>query len=115
MTEKTNPIPYDKLVRDKIPEIIKNSNRTPECRVLEEDEEYTQYLIRKLQEEILEFMENPCVEELADIKEVVDSLSGIPKFQDVEIVQVRKRMERGGFDGRILLTGIFENHKNNSS
>jgi predicted house-cleaning noncanonical NTP pyrophosphatase (MazG superfamily) len=110
MTEKNNPIPYDKLVRDKIPEIIKNSDRTPECRVLEEDEEYTQYLIRKLQEEILEFMENPCVEELADIREVVDSLSGIQKFQEVVSVQEKKRIERGGFDRRILLTGIFESH-----
>jgi predicted house-cleaning noncanonical NTP pyrophosphatase (MazG superfamily) len=83
MTEKTNTRPYDKLVRDKIPEIIKNSNRIPECKILDEDEEYTQYLIRKLQEEVQEFMENPCVEELADIKEVVDSLSRIRKFQDV--------------------------------
>jgi len=111
MTSKTNSISYDKLVRDKIPEIIKNSNRIPECRILDEDEEYMQYLIRKLQEEILEFMENPCVEELADIKEVVDSLSRIGKFQDVESVQEKKRMERGGFYGRILLTGIFEDQE----
>ena len=111
MTEKTNTVPYDKLVRDKIPEIIKNSNRIPKSRILEEDEEYMQYLIRKLQEEIQEFMENPCVEELADIKEVIDSLSSIRKFQDVDSIQVKKRMERGGFDGRILLTGIFEHQE----
>lgn len=111
MTMKSNPISYDKLVRDKIPEIIMSSNRIPECRILEEDEEYVQYLIRKLQEEIQEFMENPCVEELADIKEVIDSLSRIRKFQDVDSIQKKKRIERGGFDGRILLTKVFKNNE----
>ena len=108
MPEKTNLISYDKLVRDKIPEIIKSSNRTPECKTLDDDRGYLRYLIKKLQEEVLEFTENPCVEELADVREVIDALSGIREFEDVVSVQERKREERGGFDGRILLTGVFE-------
>lgn len=111
MTEKINQISYDKLVRDKIPEIIKNSNRVPECRILDEDQEYLRYLIKKLQEEVLEFTENPCVEELADIKEVIDAISEIEGFEGVVRVQEKKREERGGFGGKVLLTGIIEARK----
>jgi predicted house-cleaning noncanonical NTP pyrophosphatase (MazG superfamily) len=111
MTEKTSQMSYDKLVRDKIPDIIKNSNRVPECRILDDDQEYLRYLIKKLQEEVLEFTENPCVEELADIKEVIDALSEIEGFEDVVRVQERKMKERGGFGGRVLLTGVIENRK----
>lgn len=111
MTEVTNQISYDKLVRDKIPEIIKSSNRVPECRVLENDQEYLRYLVKKLQEEVIEFTENPCVEELADVKEVIDALSGIRGFGDVESVQERKREERGGFGKRILLIKVIEKKK----
>ncbi|MDD3042331.1 MAG: nucleoside triphosphate pyrophosphohydrolase [Methanosarcinaceae archaeon] len=108
MTEKTSYISYDKLVRDRIPEIIKNANKTPECRTLAEDREYLAYLIKKLQEEVLEFVEDPCVEELADVREVVKALSSIRAFEDVESVQKKKREQRGGFEERILLTGVFE-------
>ncbi|MDD4523024.1 MAG: hypothetical protein PHW84_08975 [Methanosarcina sp.] len=37
MTKKSIHIPYDKLIRDKIPEIINTSNRTPECKTLDDD------------------------------------------------------------------------------
>jgi predicted house-cleaning noncanonical NTP pyrophosphatase (MazG superfamily) len=93
MAEKTN-LSYNKLVRDKIPEIIKASNRTPKCKVLDDDQEYLRYLIEKLHEEVLEFTENPCVEELADVREVVDALSGIKAFEDVVSVQERKKEEK---------------------
>ncbi|WP_052723179.1 hypothetical protein [Methanosarcina sp. WH1] len=56
----------------------------------------------------MEFTETPCVEELADVKEVIDTFSGIRGFEDVLSVQERKREERGGFGGRILLMGVFE-------
>ncbi|MCC4769403.1 phosphoribosyl-ATP pyrophosphohydrolase [Methanosarcina sp. DH2] len=108
MPEKTNLTSYDKLVRDKIPEIIKSSTRIPEYKILDDDGEYLRYLIKKLQEEVLEFTENPCVEELADVKEVIDTLSGIRGFEDVVNVQERKREERGGFASRILLIGVFD-------
>jgi len=39
--------------------------------------EYLRYLIKNLREEVLEFTENYCVEELADVKEVIDALSWI--------------------------------------
>lgn len=110
MTDKTNYISYNKLVRDKIPEIIKASNRTPKCKVLNENQEYQRYLIEKLQEEVLEFTENPCVEELADVREVIDALSEIEGFEDVISVQKRKKEERGGFADRVLLVEVYD-HK----
>ncbi len=110
MIKKTNYIPYDKLVRDKIPEIIKSSNRTPEYKILEEDQEYLRYLIKKLHEEVLEFTENPCVEELADVREVIDALSSIREFENIMSVQDRKKEERGGFAKRILLVKVYD-HK----
>jgi predicted house-cleaning noncanonical NTP pyrophosphatase (MazG superfamily) len=58
-----------KLIRDKIPEIIKANGEAANIRVLD-DKEYLKELIEKLKEEADEFMENPSVEALADIKEV---------------------------------------------
>ncbi|MCQ1535564.1 phosphoribosyl-ATP pyrophosphohydrolase [Methanosarcina sp. KYL-1] len=108
MPEKPTFTSHDKLVRDKIPEIIKTSNRTPECKILDGDREYLRYLVKKLHEEVAEFTEDPCVEELADVKEVIDTLSRIRGFEDVLRVQEKKREERGGFEKRILLTGVYE-------
>jgi predicted house-cleaning noncanonical NTP pyrophosphatase (MazG superfamily) len=110
MIKKTNNTSYNKLVRDKIPEIIKSSNRAPECKILQRDQEYLRYLIKKLQEEVLEFTENPCVEELADVREVIDALSSIREFENVMSVQERKKEEKGGFTKRILLMEIYD-HK----
>ena len=62
-----------KLVRDKIPEIIKKNNRNPIIYVAD-DKEYLKRLYDKLIEEIEEFKENPSPEELADILEVCDAI-----------------------------------------
>ena len=65
---------YDKLVRDNILMILSRKKKTYVYRVADK-EEYPEYLKKKLQEEVAEFIENPCVEELADIAEVLDHLS----------------------------------------
>ena len=65
---------YNKLVRDRIPEIIEANGHKCETRVLNDDE-YLLELKNKLQEEVNEFLESGSVEELADILEVVHSLS----------------------------------------
>ena len=49
---------YDKLVRDKIPEIIKEQGKTCEFYVADK-EEYGRRLIEKMREEISEFEEDP--------------------------------------------------------
>ena len=61
---------FNKLVRDKIPEIIKGNGEVAVCRTLENDE-YIKELNTKLKEEVFEYLEDNNVEELADIVEVV--------------------------------------------
>ncbi len=96
---------YEKLVRDKIPEILDKKSVPYEKRTAS-FEEYRTELIRKLNEEIQEFFEssgNP--EELADIIEVIEALKKLPGYENVEELKRKKYNERGGFDKRIILKG----------
>lgn len=98
---------YKKLVRDKIPEIITAKGDTPITRVLS-GEEFSEYLSKKLNEEVQEFLSEGTVEELADIYEV---LLAILEYMDVtfesfETVRIRKLLERGGFSKRIFLDSV---------
>ena len=61
---------YEKLVRDKIPEMIRAGGEMPHVRILE-DQEYHVRLEAKLDEEVTEFHRDQNLEELADILEVV--------------------------------------------
>ena len=95
---------YHKLVRDKIPEIIKNQGGTPVTQILD-NIAFEQELYKKLQEEVDEFVESGNIEELADILEVVHALAeeqGVSPSQLKEI-QMNKRAERGGFEKKIFL------------
>lgn len=65
---------YNKLVRDKIPEIIENSNKKAVCRVLD-DEQYLCELDKKLIEECNEYEESKSLEELADMLEVMYAIT----------------------------------------
>jgi UDP-glucose 4-epimerase len=97
-------VKHNKLVRDKIPEIITKRGDKPVTHTLGTDS-YRQELRRKLQEEVDEFCESGKVEELADILEVVYALAAaeqVSQFQ-LEEIRKRKRKEIGGFDQRILL------------
>ena len=95
---------YSKLVRDKIPEMIRAQGETPHIRILE-DGEYTAHLEAKLDEEVGEFHRDRNLEELADILEVVYALTedlGHTR-QELETVYNRKHEARGGFRDRIFL------------
>jgi predicted house-cleaning noncanonical NTP pyrophosphatase (MazG superfamily) len=95
---------YNKLVRDKIPEILDKKGVPYEVRVAG-NEEYKEELIKKLEEEIGEFKEAGSVEELADILEVVDALKNLPEYASVIEVQKVKREEKGGFEKRLIVSG----------
>ena len=98
---------YNKLVRDKIPEIISRRGDRPVAHVLD-TESYGQELKRKLQEEVAEFNESDEVEELVDILEVVYALArdkGVSQYQ-LEEMRQQKQGNRGGFDQRIFLEEI---------
>jgi predicted house-cleaning noncanonical NTP pyrophosphatase (MazG superfamily) len=95
---------HNKLVRDKIPEIIAKRGDRPVTHTLGPDA-YRQELRRKLQEEVAEFCEWGKVEELADILEVVYALAAVEEVSQFQLEEIRKRKrrERGGFDQRIFL------------
>ena len=95
---------YNKLVRDKIPDILDQKNIPYEKRIAD-DAEYKQELIRKLLEEASEFTETPTKEELADVLEVIESLKELSEYTDVEDVRVHKKEQRGGFENRIIVKG----------
>ena len=95
---------YNKLVRDKIPEIL-DGKGVPYEKKVANDTEYKEELIKKLEEKIVEFKEAGSVEELADILEVVDALKKLPEYANVLDVQKTKREEKGGFEKRLIVSG----------
>lgn len=100
---------YNKLVRDKIPEIIEADGGTPHVHVLADDETYLQALVTKLtQEEISEFLASRSPEELADMNEVLRALATAvgSSPEAVEAIRQKKFEERGGFEQRIFLESV---------
>jgi predicted house-cleaning noncanonical NTP pyrophosphatase (MazG superfamily) len=98
---------YNKLVRDRIPEIIKESGKKAAIRIADEAE-YKHLLRQKLLEEVNEFLESGSSEELADILEVVAALgrtSGL-SFADLVEMAEEKMKDRGGFEERIVLLSV---------
>ena len=95
---------FNKLVRDKIPQIIEDSGCTPHIRVLDQ-EEYTLRLEEKLDEEVQEFHRDKNAEELADILEVVFALAKSLGCSREEVLKLcdTKHDARGGFEKRIFL------------
>lgn len=102
---------YNKLVRDRIVEIIEDSGRSCTHRVLG-DEEYLKELKIKLHEEVQEFLQAEsnvdCVEELADVLEVVFALATLKGASMEQLIAVRdrKKEERGGFTDRLFLETV---------
>ena len=100
---------YNKLVRDRIPEIIEKSDRKFSTRIAESDE-YEKLLLKKLFEEAGEFSSSRDIMELADILEVIEAIA-IQKNTDLaEILKLKqeKQLERGGFLKRIVLIDAEE-------
>ncbi len=95
---------YNKLVRDKIPELLDKKGVSYEKRIATPDE-YKQELIKKLLEEAGEFAEEGSAEELADVLEVVSALKQLSEYENVEQLREQKRREKGGFEKRIILRG----------
>lgn len=102
-----------KLVRDKIPEIIKQDGRVPIIRQISGDDLKTA-LAEKLQEEVQEFIgaknDNEKLEELADILEVVFGLTKHLGFrqEDLLVLCTKKREARGGFENGVFYEGCKE-------
>lgn len=95
---------YNKLVRDKIPNIIRAEGRCVKTRILT-DEEYRCELNKKLQEEIKEYLDDNNIEELADIVEVVYGIlnSMDVSVEEFELIRAGKAEKRGAFKERVFL------------
>ena len=95
---------YNKLVRDKIPEIIKNKGEIPITHIAG-NEEYWQKLKEKLKEEVDEFLKDGNEEELADILEIIYAICDFKKIDknELELLRKKKAEERGGFKYKIIL------------
>ena len=95
---------YNKLVRDKIPEIINNDNRVAVTRILD-NEEYLKELNTILQVDVKVFLVDYNVEELADIIEVIYGIldSKNVSIEEFEKVRLEKVNKRGAFKQRIFL------------
>jgi predicted house-cleaning noncanonical NTP pyrophosphatase (MazG superfamily) len=100
---------YSKLVRDKIPEIILSSGSIPITRILS-DEEYLKALCDKLIEEANEAKDNPVVEELADLLEVIIAVGQYMGYSmsQIEEARIAKKKLRGGFEKRVFLESTDE-------
>ena len=100
---------YNKLVRDKIPEIIKRKGGKAKYHLVKDDKEFFRRLLKKLEEELKEFRKDKNEEEFADIREVVEAiLESIEDYyglnrRKVKSIQKKKAKERGRFSKRIIL------------
>lgn len=101
---------YNKIVRDKIPEIIKQSGSTCEVSFVD-DQTALSYLVDKISEEAKEFKDsNYSKEELADLYEVMAAIMSKLHIRDAQLQQLRrkKNKSRGTFENNIILKSVEE-------
>ena len=100
---------HNKLVRDRIPEIIEASGRTCVAVTLPDDA-YIRALDTKLNEELAEYQQSKSLEELADLLEVMGAVVKARGYTWDDLTRVRKekRAARGAFDKRIFLKEVIE-------
>jgi len=95
---------YNKLVRDKIPDVIAANGETAVFHVAG-DGEYWEKLKEKVLEEFKEFVADESAEEFADLMEVLGAIAAFKGFGAEEIAELRraKNEKRGAFADRIIL------------
>lgn len=100
-------ITYNKLVRDRIPEIIEKDGKTCETEVLSDDD-YLVMLDAKLDEELAEYHQDKNIEELADLIEVIYAVAEARGYsiEQLESVRKEKAEKRGAFKEKIFLKTV---------
>lgn len=95
---------YNKLVRDRIPEIIEEDGKICKTKILS-DEEYIASLEAKLNEEVAEYQADKNLEEMADVLEVLHAICIARGYslEELEALRRKKANERGGFADKIFL------------
>ncbi len=101
-------VKYNKLIRDRIPEIVKEAGWVPTVRILRKSE-FLGAVKKKVFEEAEELIQSEdkrgIIDEIVDIQELLDVLAseiGITK-PEVKKLQGIKRKKRGGFKKRLFL------------
>lgn len=95
---------YNKLVRDKIPELIESDGKKCITHILSE-KEYIAALETKLNEEVAEYLADKTLEEMADVLEVLRAIC-IARgyaFEELEQLRAKKTAKKGGFEEKIFL------------
>ena len=104
---------YNKLVRDKIPQVIEATGKAYRTRILSADE-YRIELQTKLREEAEEYFmakdSQEALEEMADMLEVIRALAVAhgQSWEQLEAIRVKKAEARGGFEERVYLIDVDE-------
>jgi predicted house-cleaning noncanonical NTP pyrophosphatase (MazG superfamily) len=100
---------YNKAIRDKIPEIIKESGKNCNVRILD-DLEFLKQLEKKLSEELIEYQECKNADELSDILEIIYRISELKGISPDGLNKIRadKAKKRGKFDGNLFLVDVDE-------
>ena len=103
---------HNKLVRDKIPEIIEKAGKTAYTHILSE-EEYMTELDKKLNEKCAEYQADKSIEELADMLEVMYAITEARGWSVSELEAVRKSKaeKRGGFKKKIYLEYVEDGNE----
>lgn len=100
---------YNKLVRDKIPEIIEKDGKKCSIEILT-NEEYIKMIDAKLDEELAEYHKDNSIEELADLMEVIFAAVEARGYsiEDLEKLRLDKVQKRGVFSKKILLKKVVD-------
>lgn len=95
---------YNKLVRDKIPEIIEADGKACKTHILSNDE-YIAALEAKLNEEVAEYQADKNLEEMADVLEVLQAICVARGYSvaELEAMRAKKAEKRGGIKEKIFL------------
>ena len=95
-------VPFHKLVRSKMPAELDRNGYSGHFRTMQRDEFFIA-LKTKLVEEAMEYSQNPCDEELADVLTVVNKLLEFHGHDNVGIAYSKKLDQRGDLEGLFLV------------
>lgn len=103
-------VPYDKIVRDKIPRLIKSQGKKVKYSVVSDEEAYA-YLIEELFTISTKFADTEKIDDLVDIIEVVFAIAELRGITDKSLLSeiYNKRIAKGGFEKNIVLEGVDNN------
>ncbi len=100
---------YNRLVRDKIPDIILKEGSLPTSHTLD-DKDYIKELNKKLMEEVNEYLETENIEGMVDILEVIRAILDYKEmtYDEIEEKRIKKAKKKGTFRDKVFLEKVTE-------